>query len=70
MFLQGVLYQKGGRCIIWVKRVGYSIIEMFVCADIRGMVVTNYSSDIEITSAEHVYTVYYAILNDLMVNFR
>ena len=43
---------------------------MFVCADIRGMVVTNYSSDIEISSAEHVYTVYYTILNDLMVNFR
>ena len=42
----------------------------FVCAHIRGMIVTNYSSDIEFSSAEHAYTVNYTLLSDLMVNFR
>ena len=43
---------------------------VYVCAHIRGMVVINYSTDIEISSAEHAYAVNYTLLNDLMVNFR
>ena len=44
--------------------------EVFVCAHFRGMVLTNYSSDIEISSAEHVYIFNYTVLNNMMVNFR
>ena len=39
-----------------------------MCANIRGVVVTNYSSDTKM-STEYRYTVKYTILDNLVLNF-